>query len=777
MRSGGTKNNNTTLPLPESVTKAPGQLGQAIRLHIGGRVQAVGFRPFVYRTAREIGIDGWVRNEGGAVTVHAEGTGQALEKFIDTVIHQAPPLARPLLLQQQDVATEAHTGFSIKASSVGPATDVHLPPDYFMCDDCVRELDDPRDRRYRYPFINCTQCGPRYTLITHLPYDRAQTTMAGFKMCDDCRREYEDPLNRRFHAEPIACPVCGPQLQFHAKDTNLINDTESALRKAEETLRQGLIVAVKGIGGYHLLCDATNDKTVERLRSNKRRPHKPFAIMFPMHGDDGLDAVRKETLLSDTHANLLLDPMRPVVLVPRRINSTLSSRIAPGLNEIGVFLPYSPLHYLLLSALNRPLVATSGNISGEPVLTDNDDAEARLEQVVDAFLHHDRPIHRPADDAVFRVLEDHGRPLRHGRGSAPVEMTLPITLKEPLLAVGGHMKNSIALAWDNHIVISPHIGDLDAPRSMAVLEQLVADLQSLYQVNARAVVCDAHPGYASTRWATQQAIPLKRVWHHHAHASAVAGEYAQENQWLVFTWDGVGLGEDGTLWGGDALFGQPGAWQHVARLRPFRLPGGDKAAREPWRSALAVCWESGLAWHPEWSDAPEDTEMLKTAWDKNINSVTTSAAGRLFDAAAALTGLCTHASYEGQGPMQLEAACEGDTDAIALPLQRDDGGAWQTDWAPLLPMLIDSSVDVGKRAAQFHASLAKALCDQAEALRKEHGDFAVGLSGGVFQNRVLTEATLALLRKTGFRVYLPQQLPCNDGGLCYGQIVEAGSQQ
>jgi hydrogenase maturation protein HypF len=770
MRPGITKNDNATLPSTETVVK---ESSQAIRLHIGGRVQAVGFRPFVYRIAHVNGIDGWVRNEGGAVTVHAQGTDEALEQFVDTVLQKAPPLARPQLLQQQVVATEAHTGFTIRTSSEGQGADVHLPPDYFMCDDCVRELDDPRDRRYRYPFINCTQCGPRYTLIIQLPYDRAQTTMASFEMCDDCRREYEEPLNRRFHAEPIACPVCGPQLQFQAKDKNLIDDTPSALRAAEEALRRGSIVAVKGIGGYHLLCDATNDTTVERLRSNKRRPHKPFAVMFPVHGDDGLDAVREETILSDTHADLLLDPMRPIVLVPRHNKGILSSLIAPGLNEVGVFLPYSPLHYLLVSALNRPLVATSGNISGEPVMTDNNDVDARLGQVVDAFLHHDRPIQRPADDAVFRIIDNNGRPLRHGRGSAPVEMALPFTLKSPLLAVGGHMKNSIALAWDNRVVISPHIGDLDAPRSIAVFEQLVADLQALYQVKASAIVCDAHSGYASTRWAAKQLLPLTRVWHHRAHAAAVAGEYAHENQWLVFTWDGVGLGEDGTLWGGDALLGQPGAWQHVARLRTFRLPGGDKAAREPWRSALAACWESGL----EWADAPEAADTLKTAWEKGLNTAATSAAGRLFDAAAALTGLCTDASFEGQGPMQLEAACEGKADAIALPLQRDDNGPWQSDWAPLLPMLTDNGIAVGERAQRFHASLAKAIYDQAEALRDEHGDFAVGLSGGVFQNRVLTESATALLRDAGFRVYLPQQVPCNDGGLCYGQIIEAGSQQ
>jgi hydrogenase maturation protein HypF len=765
MPSTGTKDDRAIHPSTETAV--------ALSLRIGGRVQAVGYRPFVYRTAHECGINGWVRNESGTVTIHSEGTGQALQQFVDTLLQQAPPLARPKLLQQQAATLEQYEKFSILASRESSATDIHLPPDYFMCDDCRRELDDPQDRRYRYPFINCTQCGPRYTLITNLPYDRAQTTMAGFEMCEDCCREYEDPLNRRFHAEPIACPVCGPRLQFHSGDETIIDDTQAALRAIEEALRQGLVVAVKGVGGYHLLCDATNDAAVQRLRNNKRRPQKPFAVMFPLRGEDGFDAVREETNIVEAHQQLLLDPMRPIVLVPRRENGKLSQSIAPGLNEIGVFLPYSPMHYLLLTALNRPLVATSGNISGEPVLTDNNESTARLGRIADAFLHHDRPIRRPADDAVFRVIAGKSRPLRHGRGSAPVEMELPFKLEQPLLAVGGHMKNSIALAWNNRVVILPHVGDLDAPRSIAVFEQLIDDLQALYRVKANTIVCDAHPGYASSRWASRQELPVTQVWHHHAHASAVAGEYMHEKRWLVFTWDGVGLGEDGTLWGGDALLGQPGSWQHVARLRPFRLPGGDKAAREPWRSALAVCWESGETW----SRAPDDTGLLKTAWEQGVNTLTTTAAGRLFDAAAALTGLCTHASFEGQGPMQLEAACDGEAEAVALPMQRNEDGTWQSDWAPLLPMLLDTNASVGQRAQQFHVSLAQALCDQAEVLCKEHGDFAVGLGGGVFQNRVLTEAVLNRLSSAGFRIYLPQQVPCNDGGLCYGQIIEAISQR
>jgi hydrogenase maturation protein HypF len=742
----------------------------AMRLRIGGRVQGVGFRPFVYRTARACDVTGWVRNEGGEVEVQAEGTEADLARFAETLIHSAPPLARPEMLTRQAVTPEACRTFSIVESGSRADAQIHLPPDCFLCEDCRQELEDPSDRRYRYPFINCTQCGPRYTLITKLPYDRVHTTMAGFEMCADCRREYEDPLNRRFHAEPVACPVCGPKLQFHAGGGGVIDDAPAALGAAEEALRRGLVVAVKGVGGYHLLCDASNNEAVRRLRVNKHRPHKPLAVMFPMTGEDGLEALRAEVKLTSIHGQLLRDPTRSIVLVPLREDSSLSAALAPGLDEIGVFLPYSPLHHLLLADLGRPLVATSGNVSGEPVITDRIEAEQRLDNVVDAFLHHDRPIERPADDPVFRVVAGHGRPMRHGRGSAPVELSLPFRLEKPLLAVGGHMKNSVALAWGDRIVLSPHIGDLDAPRSLAVFEQVVEDLQSLYGVRASALVCDAHPGYASTRWAQRQGLPVQSVWHHQAHASAIAGEFGEEEGWLVFAWDGVGLGPDGTLWGGDALRGRPGEWQHAARLRPFRLPGGDKAAREPWRSALALCWEAG----GEWSGAPAQTELLRSAWEQGANTAITSAAGRLFDAAAALTGLCSNASYEGQGPMQLEAACEDIGGAIELPLERNDDGVWQSDWAPLVTMLRDDTSSVAERAGRFHASLARALCDQARAIRNEHGDFAVGLSGGVFQNRILAEAAMAMLQQAGFRAYLPQRVPCNDGGLCYGQIIEAG---
>ena len=740
------------------------------RIVIGGRVQGVGFRPFVYRQAVDHGIAGWVRNRSGVVEVLAQGETAAVEQFSAALLEQAPPLAQPELISRTEAAGVAqHTGFTILPSDASDAPQIHVPPDYFACPDCLHEMRDPPDRRYRYPFINCTQCGPRYTLIARLPYDRPNTSMAGFPLCPACRAEYEKPADRRFHAEPVACPQCGPRLGF-VQGNETITDNEAALRATVAALRTGAIVAVKGVGGYHLLCDARSEAAVQRLRARKQRPHKPLAVMFPQQGADGLAALRTHLQPTADEASLLCAPQRPIVLCRRHADSTLAPALAPGLNEIGAMLPYAPLHHLLLDDFGGPLVATSGNISGEPVLTDDTDATRRLAGVADAFLHHDRPILRPADDPVWRSSGGTPRPLRLGRGNAPLELELPCPVGRPLLAVGGHMKNSLALAWEDRIVVSPHIGDLDAPRALAVFEQVAADLQQLYGVQAQRIVCDAHPGYASSKWARQSGLPVQAVAHHHAHAGALYGEHAGSGDWLVFTWDGTGLGDDGTLWGGETLFGRPGQWRRVGSLRPFHLPGGDKAGREPWRAALALLWEcdeEAPPFHPEQA-------LLQRAWQQRLNTPQSSAAGRLFDAAAALTSLCSHASFEGQGPMQLEAIARRDAAAIALPLYEDDG-VQRLDWAPLLPMLTATTRDLAERAGCFHASLAAAMAAQAQALRRSRDFTTVALGGGVFQNRLLTELAAAALEAAGFTVRLATRLPCNDGGLCYGQVIEAAA--
>jgi hydrogenase maturation protein HypF len=734
---------------------------------ISGRVQGVGFRPFVYRMAHGFHLNGWVRNGSGRVLIHIEGRREDIARFEKVLIADAPPLARPHLEASHEVIAEGATDFQILASEAAEQPDVHLPPDLFCCDDCVRELQDTSERRFRYAFTNCTQCGPRYTIIAELPYDRPKTSMAGFALCPRCRAEYDNPLDRRFHAQPLACPQCGPRLAFHC-DGRKRAEGEAALASTIACLRQGGIVAVKGVGGYHLMCDPSSDAAVGRLRARKRRPHKPLAVMFPQVGGDGLDAVRTCVILNDAEARACADPARPIVLARQR-DCRLSPLLAPGLVELGVFLPYSPLHHLLLAAFGGPLVATSGNISGEPVITDNNEAERRLSQVADAFLHHDRPIVRPADDSVLRVIAGRKRPIRAGRGMAPVEIDLPEEVPAPTLAVGGHMKAAIALAWGRRVVVSPHIGELDSPRSLRVFEQVIADLKRLYRVDAQRIVCDSHSDYASTRWALAQGLPVTRVQHHAAHASALAGEHPDIARWLVFTWDGVGLGAGRELWGGEALAGGPGAWRRVASFRPFHLIGGDRAGREPWRSAASLMWETGRDWLP----SVQGAGLAEQAWRKRIGTARTSSVGRLFDAASSLVLGLDIASFEGQGPMMLESIAATGNDAVVLPLARDENGILRADWQPLLPMLTDRSRPPEIRAGIFHETLARALAEQVAALAMVERFDAVGLTGGVFQNRALAERVIALLAARAIPVYLPETVPANDGGLAFGQLIES----
>ena len=746
---------------------------EAWRWEVAGRVQGVGFRPFVHRLAVSLGLRGWVRNRTGRVEIHTEGDAAAQAAFRAALTARAPAIAEPRILRAWPLAPEGVRGFRILPSEARGEREIHLPPDFFTCDDCLRELADPADRRFRYPFINCTQCGPRYTLIRSLPYDRPNTSMADFPLCAACRAEYRDPLDRRFHAEPVACPQCGPHLTLEQGET-VVQGDGAALDACVALLRRGLTVAVKGVGGYHLLCAAEDPAAVARLRARKPRPDKPLAVMFPAPVADPLGHVEKQLQVGPLEAGLLLSPVRPIVLLGRGPECTLAPGIAPGLAEVGNMLPYSPLHHLLLGRFGAPLVATSANLSGEPVLTDNAMVRRRLEQVADAFLHHDRPIVRPADDPVYRRIGDRMRPLRLGRGVAPLELELPFRLERPLLATGGHMKNTLALAWERRVVVSPHIGDMESARSLQVFEQVAGDLQALYGVWAEQLVCDAHPGYATGRWAAATGLEVTRVWHHRAHASALAGEHGPDHDWLVFTWDGVGLGEDGTLWGGEALHGRPGAWRRVASLRPFRLPGGDRAAREPWRSALAVCWESGHPWRPE-GVSDESLKLLRHAWERGLNAPVTSAAGRLFDAGAALAGVCSIGSFEGQGPMWLEALCGAAGEVIPLPLERQASGLWVSDWRPLIGQILEPGTTATTAAALLHASLAACIARQALKIRERQPVERVGLAGGVFQNRVLAEQAMARLEEAGFEVFLGEAIPMNDAGLSFGQVIEAGA--
>lgn len=750
---------------------------RAWEIRVQGRVQGVGFRPFVYGLAHQLGLCGSVCNQGSEVLIHLEGLDEDLQRFLQHLSCDAPSLARLDRVIQTDAPLRDVDRFVVLPSlpASGAATG-QVPPDLYACPDCLHELRTPGNRRYHYPFINCTQCGPRYTLMHHLPYDRAATAMRDFRLCAQCQREYEDPSDRRFHAEPTACPRCGPRLWFRDAHHRL-DEQDTALAAAVDCLRAGGILAVKGLGGYHLMVVATDTAAVTRLRARKRRPDKPLAVMFPEQREVLGDSVD----LDDDSWCLLQSPVRPILLLPRKPSCPLPALLAPGLDELGVLLPYSPLHALLSEALGTPLVATSANLSGEPVLTRTEDADTDLEGIADAWLHHNRPILRPADDSVLRRVVGRFRPVRLGRGMAPLDMTLPGTLQHAVLATGGHQKNTLALGWAQRAVISPHLSDLHSPRALDTLAQVAGDLQVLHNVPVHQVLHDAHPGYGSTRWARQQPQTTSAVGHHRAHASALVGEAWQQGitaqRWLIMTWDGVGLGDDGMLWGGETWYGAPGQWQRVASLHPYRLPGGDKASREPWRSALGLRWEAGMM-KDILGVSPSDYQCLLGAWQRGLNCPLSSAAGRLFDAAwVGITGQ-RDVSYEAQAPMQLEALARGDngdtdqTPLPTLPLYVDDQGLLRLDWRPLLMLMDNATLPPAQRARLFHHALAEGLVQTVMRLRKQLMFDAVGLTGGVFQNSLLVEQVQQRLSTLSMPLILPELLPCNDAGLAYGQLVE-----
>lgn len=739
---------------------------------VTGRVQGVGFRPFVYRIAHENHILGWVRNTVGRVDIHAEGTAEDIEAFKLALIKQSPPLSEPHIEYEENAELENSTGFYILRSEESGEAEIHTPPDQYLCPECEVELRDRSNRRYRYPFINCTQCGPRYTIIKAMPYDRVNTTMEPFPLCPPCREEYESPASRRFHAEPNACDDCGPQLSYYDADSRIESDNEKALVAAVGALERGRILAVKGVGGYHLMCDAANELAVARLRKNKHRPHKPLALMVPASGDDQLEGVRELVEIENDEVALeLRRPSRPIILMKRKAQAPVCHEIAPDLDELGVMLPPSPMHVLLLEDYGKPVVATSGNISGEPVLTDDHDADARLGKIAESWLVHNREIIRPADDTVKRVIFSVPCMIRIGRGTAPIERALPAKLDHPVIAVGGHMKNTVALAWENRLVISPHIGDLSAHRSMLVFEQVIDDLQRLYQVKAESLICDMHPNYSSSRWVKEQGLPIFEVQHHRAHASALATDNIQQadamkERGLVFTWDGVGYGDDGTLWGGETFLGSPGNWQRVASFRNFRLMGGDKVSHEPWRSAAALYWELEAEY-----PGSEAEKLAHAAWKSGLNSFESSAAGRLFDAIAAMLGLAHITSHEGEAPMRLEAIA-GDVDTMdSLPFNEQDG-IFRIDWEPLFHAMKAVEETIEFRAGYAHALLANTVVAISRHFKASDDIDYVGLSGGVFQNRKLTELVIRRMYDAGIPLRLAETIPSNDGGISYGQIIE-----
>jgi hydrogenase maturation protein HypF len=763
---------------------------------VEGVVQGVGFRPFVWRLATELGLAGRVRNAAGRVEVEAAGPVAALDAFAQRLRTDAPPRARVERVTVAPLAaapaTDLPIPFAIDESVSAVATDRLFPPDIATCDDCLRELFDPADRRYRYPFTNCTNCGPRATIIEELPYDRAQTTMRAFPLCDACAAEYRDPADRRFHAEPVACATCGPRLSWRATDAPApVAAGEEALTMAVDALLDGAVVAVKGLGGYHLACDATDDAAVRRLRDRKRRWAKPFAVMVR-----DLDAARALCRVGVLEHRLLEAPARPIVLLEagRHGDPVLAISVATGNRRLGVFLPYTPLHHLLLEAVGRPLVMTSGNLTDEPLATEDEDALARLGGLADGFLAHDREIRARYDDSVTRVVARRESVVRRARGYAPEPLPLPIATPLPLLAVGAELKHTFTLARNGRAHVAPHNGDLEDLATHRAFTDGLAHLSRLLALEPEVVVHDLHPEYLSTKYALERFPAGKRVavQHHHAHVASCAAEHGITVPFLGVAYDGLGMGDDGTFWGGEVLLADLRSYRRLARFGRAPMPGGALAVKKPYRMALgyllgAETVDGGAAIDVTRDGPaaaflgrldPREVALVRTQVARSLNAPVASSAGRLFDAAAALLGIRDVAEFEAQAAIDLELAA-GDRAGAPLPyrLARVDG-LLVYDPRPTLTALLEARAagrPAGRLAAAFQATVVQVTREILAEARNRTGVGIVCLSGGVFQNRRLASDLLRDLAGDGFEVFINRQVPVNDGGVSYGQAAVAAA--
>ena len=743
-----------------------------VRVRVRGTVQGVGFRPFVYRHAVALGLSGWVGNDGGGVVLELEGPADAVRTAVRLLREEPPSLALVQEVEAVDVPVTGSRGFTIAQTDRRSGADVPVSADVAPCSACLRELRDPQDRRCGYPFVNCTDCGPRYTIVRDVPYDRAATTMAGFALCAPCRSEYEDPSDRRFHAQPVACPACGPVLSWLAADGSCSGP--AALVAATACLARGGVVAVKGVGGYHLACDATSEDAVAALRQRKQRPDKPFAVMVV-----DVDAAEQLCVLQGADRDALLSPRRPIVLLPRRSAAHLAASVAPGLPELGLMLPSSPLHELLLRQVTTPLVMTSGNRADDPVLHVDDEARERLAPVVDGFLSHDRPIHVGVDDSVLRSRP--GRQpqvVRRARGWVPQPVRLPVAAARPVLAVGAQLKSTVALVRGASAVLSQHLGDLDSWPVSVRFEQAVRHLVHLSGIQPVLVAHDLHPDYRSTAWAEACGLPLLGVQHHHAHVASCLAEHGVSEPVLGIAFDGVGLGTDGSLWGGEFLLADLTRSTRVGHLSPVAQPGGDAAAREPWRM--------GLAWL-EASVGDQAALVAGSTWDPRCAAVLslvtsgrspmTSSVGRLFDAVAAVLHLRLRSTYEAQAAMELEARARAGEPlgAEPYPFAVD---ASTIDPRPMFAALLadqQRGASVELMAARFHVGLAEASAALATRLCSEHAGETVALTGGAFSNVLLSQLLAARLEVAGLRVLQHHEVPPNDAGIALGQAAVAAA--
>lgn len=738
------------------------------RFHVNGIVQGVGFRPFVYRVAVAEGLKGFIRNTASGVLIEVQGLPGSLEEFSRRLRSEGPPLSKIETIVETLLPPGDEEGFSIGVSGSGEEVETLVPPDIALCSDCRRELLDPLDRRFRYPFINCTNCGPRYTIVGRLPYDRPFTSMHGFTMCAECEQEYRDPLDRRFHAQPNACPVCGPgAFLLDASGKHL--DVPDAVASAAAMLREGKIVALKGVGGFHLAADASDDRAVRRLRERKGREAKPFAVMV---GD--LAVVSRYCELSGTEADALASPEAPIVLLRKKETCDLSPSVAPGNDRLGVMLSYSPLHALLFADAPEALVMTSANFSEEPIVTENEEALLRLGGIADVFLMHDRPIYLKCDDSVTVELSGKLRQLRRSRGYVPV----PVFLRNDgpvVLGTGGELKNTLSLLKGSHALLSQHIGDMKNYEALTHFEHTAGHLQHLFQALPELIVHDLHPGYMTTLWACRQGVPLLAVQHHHAHLASCLAENREEGPAIGLMMDGTGYGPDGTIWGGEVLIGDEHGACRFASFEQMPMPGGETAIMQPWRLALGYLWRCC----PELPSLPfmegRHTGPVIELLNKGIGVYETSSCGRLFDAIAALTGLRGEISYEGQAAVELMQAAGRDTGTRSYPHEpREEEGRWLLPVSSIIQAAVRSvkqGMPVRDISRMFHRTLVNLFLDIACKASEASGIKTVALSGGVFQNALLFETLVRELEGAGYRVLAHSLVPSNDGGLSLGQAV------
>ncbi|MFF4007387.1 carbamoyltransferase HypF [Streptomyces sp. NPDC001717] len=776
---------------------------QRRRVLVRGVVQGVGFRPYVYTRATGLGLAGHVTNTPEGVVAEVEGAAAAVAAFCERLAADAPPLAVVDAVDHCELPVAGGRGFTIVASRSGGPARTLVSPDVATCADCLAELADPADRRHRHPFITCTHCGPRFTIVTGLPYDRAHTTMGPFPMCPDCAREYADPADRRFHAQPVACPACGPRLRLLAGAPPREVEAADPVAGARRMLAEGAIVAVKGLGGYHLACDATLPGAVAELRRRKARGDKPFALMVR-----DLTDVEALVELGPAERALLTGPVRPIVLLRRRPAADgpaappIADAVAPRSPDLGVMLPYTPVHHLLLGLPGDPpgprlLVMTSGNLSGEPIVTDDAEALERLGHLADAWLAHDRPIHVPCDDSVVRVCDGEPLTVRRSRGHAPMPLALPSSVPAAL-ATGGDLKNVFCLGEGRKAWLSAHIGDMDDLATQQAFERAERQLESITGVNPGLLAADRHPGYRSAQWAVRNtgARPLVRVQHHHAHIASAMAEHGLDGRRRVIgiAFDGTGYGDDGAVWGGEVLLADYGGYARFAHLAYVPLPGGDASVRRPYRMALAHLWAAGIDWSPDLPPVracpPDELVVLRRQLERNLNCVPTSGMGRLYDAVSSLAGVCHHAGYEAQAAIELEAAAvaagRGSGPAYRFALRAPEADTAGPGVAPPLtadpgPVLAAVVADLRTGtpptviAARFHAAVAALVGEVCLAARGRHDLDTVALTGGVFANSTLSSACSRLLREHGFTVLRHHRVPPNDGGLALGQLMVAAA--